>query len=257
MEENLMPAKKFNVGKTAVAVVLILMLGAVAIVSIVRDRIVNYPQNSVSVTGQGKVAYQPDLATVTLGVQIDKAPKADEALNQLNAKIKNIVAAIKAQGIAPEDIVTQNYYLNPQYDYVNGVSSIAGYNANQQISVKIRDIKNNPDKISQVLAEASKAGANQVLGINFDVSNLEDLKQEARLKALADAQSKAGKMAEAVDVRLGEVMGWWENFVQTPYSSGYADGKGGGGASGGYVPATVPSGNYELIVEMNLTYKIK
>ena len=261
-DQNVMPKKKFGAGKTTVAIILILVLGGIAIVSILRDRIVNYQQNQVAVSGQGKVTYQPDLATIVLGVQVDKAVKPEDALNQLNNKIKNIVAAVKGQGIAPEDIVTQNYFLSPQYDYVNNVSTVGGYTANQQISVKIRDLQKNSDKVSQVLAEAGKAGANQVLGITFNVSNLEDLKQQARALAIADANTKAVKLARVAGVRLGKIVGWWENYVQGPGqgSSYYADGKGGASGIGGgasYSSPTIPSGSQEIIVEMNLNYRIK
>ena len=257
MEENMMPKRKFGAGKTAVAIILILVLGGIAAVSILRDRIVNYSQYQVSVTGQGKVSYQPDLATVTLGVQIDKVAKAEDALSQLNGKIANIVSAIKAQGIAPEDIVTQNYSLYPQYDYKDNITTVSGYNANQQISIKVRDLKNNPDRISKVLVEASKAGVNQVLGISFDVANLEELKQEARLKAMADAKAKAVGMADMADVRLKEIVGWWENVVQAPgIINNYYDG-GKGGAGVGTVAPTVPSGNQEIIIEMNVSYRLK
>lgn len=262
MENIMMPNRKFGVGKIAVAIILILVLGGIAAVSILRDRIVNYPQYQVSVTGQGKVSYQPDLANITLGVQIDKAAKADEALNQLNIRIANIVSAVKAQGIAPEDIVTQNYSLYPQYDYKDNVSTVSGYNANQQISIKVRDLKNNPDKISKVLVEASKAGTNQVLGIGFDVSNLEELKQEARLKAMADAKLKASDMASAAGVKLRDIIGWWDNVVQAPgTASSYSDyGKGGAASGGGgssYVASTIPSGNQEIIVEVSVSYRLK
>jgi len=265
MEEIMRNGERCHHGKAAkivIGVVLILAITAVAIVSIVRDRIVNYPQNQVSFTGQGKVAYQPDIASITLGVQIDKVAKADDALNQLNSKIKNIVAAIKGQGVAPEDIITQNYSLYPQYDYANNISSLSGYNANQQIIVKVRDIKNNPDKASQVIAEATKAGVNQVLGINFDVSNLEELKQQARIKAIGDASGKAGSMASAAGVRLGEIVGWWENYVQGPGANGTSyigdkGGAGGIGAGGGNSSPTIPTGSQEIIIEMNLNFKLK
>lgn len=263
-EENKSGGRCFHskVPMIVLGIVLTVAVASIAIVSIIRDRIVNYPQNQVSVIGQGKVSYQPDIATVNLGVQIDKVAKADEALNQLNSKIKNIVAAVKGQGIAPEDITTQNYSLLPQYDYVNNVSSVSGYNANQQIIIKIRGIKDNPEKVSQVISEATKSGVNQVLGINFDVANLDELKQEARLKAIKDAGSKAGTIASAAGVKLGEVIGWWENYVQGPSSSGYYSGAekgglGGAGMSAGSASPTIPSGSLEIIMEMNLNYKLK
>jgi uncharacterized protein YggE len=164
-------------------------------------------------------------------------------------------------GVAPEDIQTQNYSLYPEYDYNNGITSSTptGYSANQQIIVKVKDVDKQPDKVSRVIAEASKAGANQVLGVSFDVSNLEDLKQQARLKAIADAQDKAGKLATAAKVRLGDVIGWWDNVVQVPgLQTQYYDkgGVGGAGMGNGTI-AVLPNGSQEVIMEVNLNYQVK
>lgn len=246
--------------KLVMGILLIVAITSITIVSIIRDRIVDNQQNQVSITGQGRIAYQPDIATVTFGVQIDKVSKAEDALNQLNEKIKKIVAAVAGQGISQDDIITQSYTLYPQYDYVGGVSVPSGYNANQQIAVKVRDIKNNPNKTSSVIAEASKAGVNQVIGISFDVSDLESLKQQARVLAIADAQSKAGNMSKAAKVKLGEVVGWWENYVQGPgiaTQTYLGSDKGGMGGASGAVSPTVPTGSSEIVMEMNISYKLK
>ncbi len=97
--------------KGALKVLGLLLLAAVIIVAILRDRIVNQQFKAVTITGQGKVAYTPDLAIVTLGVQIDKVAKPEDALNQLNAKVAAIIEAVKTIGIAASDIQTQNYSL--------------------------------------------------------------------------------------------------------------------------------------------------
>lgn len=243
--------------KTWLVFLAIIAIAAVAIISILRDRIVNNQQWQVSVVGQGKASYQPDIATVTLGVQIDKAARAEDALDQLNGKMAKIIAAVKAAGIADEDIQTQNYSLYSQYDYIDNASTLTGYNANQQLMVKVREINKDADKVSKVIAAATKAGINQVLGVSFDISNLEDLKQEARIKAIADAKSKAGNIASTAGVRLDKVVGWWENIVQAPgiSNSYYYDGK--GGAGGAVASPSVPTGSQEIIIEINLSYKIK
>ena len=247
--------------QTILKLVGILMLGAIVIVAIVRDRIVNQPQAQVSVTGVGKVAYQADQAEVALGVQVDKVFTADGALRQLNDKVSKVVAAVQAAGIAATDIDTQNYSLYPQYAYINGSSIPSGYSANQQLSVKVRKLGDSNANVSSVVAAATGAGANQVLGVTFDVSNLEALKQQARVQAIADAKAKAGVQAQAAGVSLGDIMGWWENVVQVPgpqnYGTGLADGKGGAGMGGGAPTSpTVPSGSQEVIIEVSLNYRI-
>lgn len=143
----------------------------------------------------------------------------------------------------------------PQYDYVNNASNLSGYSANEQLIVKASDIKNNPNTVSRVVEEASKAGANQILGINYDLSNTEDLKQQARLLAIPDAKIRL-VLYGAAGVKLGEVVGWWENLVQAPsINSTYYGDKGGMG--GGGTTATMPNGSQEIIMEVSVSYRLK
>jgi len=230
----------------------LVLLTGIIVISIVRDRIVSQQFRQVTINGQGRVSYTPDLAMLNLGVQIDKVAKPEEALNQLNSKVEGIVKALGAAGIADENIQTQNYSLYPQYDYKDNVSTVSGYNANEQLVIKIVDYDQNPEKLSQVIAASSKAGINQVNGLWFEASDINDLKQEARIKAIEDARSKSQVLAETAGVRLKKVVGWWENFIQpSPYYS--YDGK--GGASG--ANPQLPAGDREVIVELGVTYNIK
>jgi hypothetical protein len=123
-------SQSFKSPRFVLTLVGIIFLAGIISVAILRDRIVNQQFRSVSVTGQGRVSYNPDLAVVTLGVQIDKVAKPEEALNQLNTKVNNIIKAVKALGVKDENIQTQNYSLYPQYDYKDNVSNVSGYNAN-------------------------------------------------------------------------------------------------------------------------------
>lgn len=237
----------------------LLLLAGVVTVSILRDRIVNPSLQQVTVNGQGRVAYSPNLAIVTLGMQIDKAKTAEEALNQLNSKMENITKAVKALGVTDNDIQTQNYYLNPQYDYVDNVSQVSGYNANQQLVVKITAYDQDASRLNKVIAAASKAGANQVAGLSFDSSNMNSLKQQARVAAIKDAKDKSAELASAAGVELKDIVGWWENLIQpSPYMAAYPysydqGGKGGAGVSSPQISA----GSHEVIVEVGLSYNIK
>jgi hypothetical protein len=243
--------------KAVLSLVGIILLAGIVTVAILRDRIVNVPQWQVNVTGQGKVSYKPDTAEVTIGVQVDRAYSAELAMKQLSDKMDKIVAAIKAADVPAEDIITQNFSLNPQYDYRDGVQFSAGYSANQQLVVKVKDLLNSKEKLAKVVGEATKAGANQIMGINFSVSNMEELKQQARVKAIQDARGKAGALADAAGVRLGKVVGWWENVVQAPNIQYYAERADGIGGGGGASTPTVPSGDQEIIVEVTVNYKVK
>jgi hypothetical protein len=292
MMENESCCKSINWTK----VIGILAMCAIIIVAILRDRIVNERFKQITATGQGKITYTPDTAVINLGVQVDRAPKAEDALNQLNDRIDKIKKAVMAVGVKEEDITTSNYSLSPQYDYRvetavtpralaptkdlavssdGGVGSseiapmiapaspgekvltVIGYTANQQLTIKVKDIANNNNLLNKAIAEAGKSGANQINGVSFEASNLEALKQQGRVKAIEDAKGKAKELAGAAGVRLGDITGWYENFVgPTPYGAMDYAAKGGMGGGGGSVPQ-ISAGNNELVVEVGVTYDIK
>jgi uncharacterized protein len=251
--------KKWLKPKYGIIVLAITALTAIVIVSILRDRIVNQQQNQVSVTGRGKVSYQPDTATINLGLQVDKAVTAEAALNQLNDKMSKIVAGVEALGINKEDVRTEAYNISPQYDYKDGTSTISGFGANQQIEIKVKNIQENPDLVSSVISAAGAAGTNQISGINFSVSDLNGLKQQARILAIKDAREKSAGLAAAAGVKLGKIEGWYENLIQP--LEGQAQGGYGGSDMASSVKAApspqVPSGSEEVIVEVSLNYEVR
>lgn len=246
---------KWKPGHT-IALIGILCLAGVVAVSILRDRIVNQQFRVVTVVGRGKVSYQPDTATVNLGVQIDKKAKPEESLNELNAKMQNIKQALLKLGIKESAIETQNYALYTQYDYKDNIQVVSGYSANQQLAVKIDKLIENKNLINRVIVESSKAGANQISGIVFATSKIEDYKQQARLEAIKDAKGKAVALASAAGVGLGEISGWYENIVQGDPQP-MADGKGGAGGGTPIVSATVSDTSNEIIMEIGLSYNLK
>ncbi|MCX6796054.1 MAG: SIMPL domain-containing protein [Candidatus Falkowbacteria bacterium] len=257
MLENQNCCANWRSPKVILALIAMLLLAGIIIVSILRERIVNEPQWQINVAGEGKVTYDPDIANVDLGVDINKVAKPADALNQLNAKMNSVIVAITKAGIPKENIQTQNYNLMPQYDVIDNVSQVTGYNASQNVIVKINGIDKNASRPADVIAAAGQAGTNKINGITFEASNFNDLKQLARLKAILDARSKASNIGRALGVRLGKVVGWWENFITPDYAQSSYDGKGGIGGGGAVSTPYIPTGARELIVDVNVSYKIK
>ncbi len=254
-----------NLSKPAVVVIGMVLLAGVLTVAIIRDRIVNQPWREVSITGTGKVPYTPDEATVTLGVHVNTAPSAQAALNILSTNMEKIIPAIRELGISEENISTQSYNLYPQYFYPeNRPAVISGYTADQQLTVKLTgDAGVSQDLVEKVIGVASAAGANQIMGVSFSVSNVEELRQQALLLAMEDAKSRAQETADAAGVRLKKVVSWWENPISVPgqpipYYDGYGYGGGDMGMGGkGVGMGMIPSGSQEVIIQVNLNYSIK
>lgn len=247
-------------GKKIILILAMVLVAIIVIVSILRERIVNEDINQTVIYGQGKVAYIPDTATIILGVQIDKANTAEEATSQMNEKIGKIITAVKAEGIDEKDIQTSTYSLYPQYDYSDGKSTVSGYNANQHLTIKARGVDKNKELSSKVLAAANGAGVNQIVSVNFSVSNINDFKQRARILAIQDARSKSEALFKASGLKHQRVIGWFENYVQSPDTPAYGNyGIGGSEATLAKTAPSpqVPSGTQEIIIEIGVNYKTK
>jgi uncharacterized protein len=248
-------------GKKIVLVLGMILVAAIVIVSILRERIVSENQDQTTIYGQGKVAYIPDVASIIVGVQIDKAVSAQEAMKQINEKIAKIIAAVKTEGISEGDIQTSNFSLNPQYDYIDGKTIVSGFNANQQVIIKAKGVDKNKEIAGKVVSAANNAGANQILGVNFSVSDINGLKQQARIKAIEEARAKSEDLFKAAGMKNQRIVSWYENLIQSPdapsYNSGYGLGGGEAMASKSAPVSQVLSGTQEIIIEIGIVYKDK
>jgi hypothetical protein len=208
-------------------------------------------QNTITVSGQGKVLAKPDIGRVDLSVVTESKTVAD-AVSENNQKMNKVVQAMKDAGISENDLKTVAYNINPKYQYTSGKSSIIGYEVTQTLEVKIRDL----DKSSGVLEAAAIAGANQIGSLSFTIDDSDKIKEEATQKAIANAKRKAVTMARELGITLDKLVGFSENNEPTASPIYYGvDGRGGGAES---VPTPeVQVGQNEITVNVDLTYQVK
>lgn len=169
------------------------------------------PEHTLSVTGSGKVTVVPDMATIQLGVQLERKTAKDARQAGAQAMTK-VVAAIRALGIAEKDIATANVSLQPVYSYPNNASpKVRGYQLQNTVSVTVRNL----DKVGDVLDNGVTAGATTVDGITFDVADRAAAEAQAREAAVKDAKAKADTLANGLGIRITGVASVSEQ-VSTP-----------------------------------------
>lgn len=153
----------------------------------------------VTVSGEATVSVAPDMAVIRIGVT--SGAKTARDASEANAKqMTAVLAAIKDAGIADRDVQTSRLSLQPQYDpNKSGTAHLLGFQVTNQLTVKMRDI----DKLPAILDRAIAAGANEMSGIEFVVSEQSKLLDQARNEAIADARRKAGLYAAAAGVKVG------------------------------------------------------
>ncbi len=208
-------------------------------------------ERTITVNGTGKVNGSNDIAITTLGYSnTDK----DVAVAQVaNKKVMDAVMNdLKKLGVADKDMQTE-YSIYPDYSFTQDRGQeLKGYRVSNNVTVKIRDLS----KMSAVLSLAGKHGANQVNGLNFTIDDPENLKLQARDKALSDAIIKAQRLTQTLGVRLIEVVSYneYEGGPEPIPMYARAEGLGGGGDMGG--PEIVARGSRDVVMNVNVTFKI-
>lgn len=169
---------------------------------------------TVHVTGSAMINITPDRALIQLGVQSNGV--SPDAVQIENSKtIRKVIDAIKGQGVDSKDIATDIYVIEPIYEDYDSLY-IKGYRINNMVAITLRDIT----KTSAILGAALKAGANQVIDVEFFTSELRKYRDQARKMAMQAANEKAQALAKAAGAETGCVLsinenswsyynGWW------------------------------------------------
>jgi uncharacterized protein YggE len=209
--------KKISVILNAIlACALILMLAAISLpsfkvraappaVSTEVPELVCNTGRSIQVSGTAVVNVTPDRVLIQLGVQ-SNATTPQKVENVNSTTINRVIQALKAQGIEDKDIVTDWYVIEPIYEDYSSLY-IKGYRINNIVAITLRDIS----KVNKVIIAALNAGANQVVNVEFYLSNLRKYRDLAREMAMKAAQEKAQDLASAAGAETGCVMNINEN----------------------------------------------
>src|ERR1700730_15109660 len=204
------------------------------------------PPAMISVTGEATVSAAPDLAQIDGGVT-SEAKTAREASDANNAAMGKVLLALKGAGIEEKDFQTSRLSLQPQSaPNRTGPNAIVGYRASNRGTIRLRDVT----KVASVIDTLVAAGANDIGGINFMVSQASKLLDEAREQAIADARRKAEIYAKAAGVTLGAPLSISEegNAAPVPYRKM---------AAGMAASAPVAQGEETLQVTVSVSWAIK
>lgn len=180
--------------------------------------------NIISARGVGEAVAVPDIATFSFTVR-EEGKNVASVQQAMTDKANKAISYLKEQGIEDRDIKTENYYTNPKYEYSQGVcgpnfcppskQTIVGYEVSQTVSVKVRDIA----KAGDLLTQISALSISEVSNLSLTVDSEDSLKAEAKANAIAKAREDAENIAKSLGLKLGDVVGFYE---ETPgYGYGY------------------------------------
>jgi uncharacterized protein YggE len=156
---------------------------------------------SVVTSAVGEAIVVPDRAVVTFAVET-RAQTANGAATANARRQQSVLGAIRAKGIAQEDIRTTSYQVQADERWENNQRRIVGYIARNAVEVQIEKI----DQAGSVIDTALAAGANVIGRLQFTSSRIEEVRREALADAVTKARGDAEAMARAAGGSLGDVI---------------------------------------------------
>jgi uncharacterized protein YggE len=238
----------------------------------------------IYVSGTGEAKGKPDLARTSVGIEV-RAPTAQQATEQANAQMAELIKLLKSQGIADADLRTHGFSVSYDREYVpprpleepaapvplpapkSGAKPGAApraesatapapapapvqrgsYVVTNTVEVTIRDVA----RLGQVLGTVTAAGANNVWGISFDIDDKRPLIEQARAQAFERAKADAERVAELSGVKLGRIVEVSDATAGAPVHPAY-----GGAMRAQAMDVPVERGELTITHQVSLRYAI-
>ena len=161
----------------------------------------------IAVTERGEVKVSPDRATIQVSVQT-RAVTAAAAAAENATRQQEVLRALRALGLANDQLSTINYNVYPEQRYEQGKEPvIVAYNVTNTLLVDVRKL----DQVGPLIDAALSHGANMITSLQFFASNTEAARRSAIAsaieKALADAEAAAraahGSLGTLLEINIG------------------------------------------------------
>jgi len=203
---------------------------------------------TIVVSGTGRVAVQPDVADLRLGVAIARSTVA-EARAAAAAAMTAILAAVETAGIARPDVRTTLLSVQPRYDYREAKPpTLAGYDLSNVVEVTVRDLS----VLGAVVDGALSAGATSLDGLSFRLDDPAEAERVARTAAVTEARARAEVLASAAGITIAGVTAIVEGgpspIWPQPKAARMMD------SAGSSTP--VEAGTTEIAVTVTITFRV-
>jgi uncharacterized protein len=236
---------------------LVLALAALALGTANFAHAADEPTPRIMVSGEGEATVAPDMALISLSV-LREGITAREALDANTKAMSEVLAAMKAFGIAETDLQTSGFNIQPRYVYPDPNKNetfnpkITGYTVMNTLGVRVRDLS----KVGEVLDQSVTLGVNEGGNVTFVKDDASAVIEEARKKAVENAIAKAKTITSTAGVGIGRILEMSEqSFQPGPMPMMQADMAMAKSAGRESVPIATGENSYRVTV--NVTFEIK
>jgi len=177
--------------------------------------------STMSASAKGSIQLAPDTAIVNFSVET-AGDSFEQVVDENRDRMQRVITALSRLGIPEERIQTTSFAVTPKYappprrkpnePIKYEPPRILGYTARNGLKVEVRDL----EKVGAVADRALKAGANHFNGIQWIVRDRHPIYLQALAQAAKKAKAKARVLAQALNVRLVELLTVQEGGSQVP-----------------------------------------
>ncbi|MEA1910041.1 MAG: SIMPL domain-containing protein [Patescibacteria group bacterium] len=202
---------------------------------------------SITVVGEGIAYAVPDVAKINFGVRTENRSLAASQKENADtiADIKNELTNLD---ITANDIQSINYTVNPNYNprYITR-SVLTGYTTYHFLQLTANKL----ELVDAIIQALGDMGATDISQVTFTINDPSDVKNEAREKALAEAQDIAEQLTGLSGATLGEILEINEE-VGTPNNNPFkVFGVGGAGEP------NIDAGMFSAKSKITITYQLE
>lgn len=177
---------------------------------------------TIKITGKGKVSVKPDI--IRLNMTMEESYKEYEAtLRQSSETTKILKELFVSLGFKNDDLKTRSFDINTKYESYKAKDQswkkrLIGYTYTLHMLIEF-DADNK--KLGEILYALAHSVITPEISIEYTVSDPEKHKDKLLKNAIEDSKHKAEVLANAADVKLGDIVSidysWGEiNFVSEP-----------------------------------------
>lgn len=210
----------------------------------------------ISTNGSAEIKVVPDLADMRFDVEVRNVDLA-AARKQQGDRMKKLIAALKAAGIAEKDLKTSQVQIQPVYHRDekshSETATVQFFTVSQTVTCTLKDIKKVPD----ITGEAVNAGATGVGGVQLRTSQLRKYRDEARIMAIRAAREKAQALAAELGVKVGKPQQISENTVQPYAGGGFQNSFRSNAMADGEESSTFAPGTISITAEVHVAFVIE
>lgn len=152
----------------------------------------------IEVEGYAERKMAPDEAVFSINLE-EKAMKVNDAVNVLNKKTQALADALKKAKVKDYKLVADNYSVNVNRVYQNGVTSDNGYVARQYLRIVTSATNEDLQKIVDAIQSAGDMSYNLQFGISE--ATRKSMENTLLTDALKDAEARAMLIGNTLALR--------------------------------------------------------